>query len=126
MTATVTGLPGSSAIRVSEHDGFAVVTVRGDIDRRLIPGLRDILSWAVDNHSGVVVDLAGATGIDRDGLALLLQTQDRAYLRHGEICFAQPSSRLLGALARLQADAMFPMVEDTPAALRHLRDGARV
>lgn len=115
-----------SAIRVSEHDGCAVVTVRGDIGRTVIPGLRDVLSWAIDHHSGVVVDLAGVTGIDRDGLALLLQSQDRAYLRHGEICFAQPSPRLLGALALLQADAMFPMVEDRETALRQLRDGAPV
>ncbi|SDT27895.1 STAS domain-containing protein [Actinoplanes derwentensis] len=126
MTGTVTGLLGSSAIRVSEHDGFAVVAVRGDIGRRMVPGLRDVLSWAVDHHPGVVVDLAGVTGIDRDGLALLLQSQDRAHLRHSDVCFAQPSADLVDSLALLQADAMFLMAEDCATALRRLRDGTRV
>ncbi|WP_344317476.1 STAS domain-containing protein [Actinoplanes couchii] len=123
---TVAGLLGSSSIRVGEHDGFAVVTVRGEIGRAMVPGLRDVLSWAIDNHPGVVVDLAGATGIDRDGLALLLQSQDRAFLRHSEICFAQPAPSLLAALERLQADAMFLMADDCSTALKQLRDGTRV
>lgn len=122
----MTGLLGSSGVRVSERDGFAVVVVRGDIGRRMVPGLRDVLSWAVDNHAGVVVDLAGASGIDRDGLALLLQSQDRAFLRHREVCFAQPSTSLLRSLELLQADAMFLMSEDCDSALRRLRDGIRV
>lgn len=111
-------------VSVGDQDGIAVVHVRGDVNRRVSRGLRDILAWAVDNHDDVVVDLSAVVAIDRSGLSVLLQSQDRAHQRGSRLCFAEPSPDLRVALARLRADAMFPMMELCSAAVTLLRSRA--
>ncbi|GLY00490.1 MULTISPECIES: STAS domain-containing protein [Actinoplanes] len=112
---------GVSQVRIDVHGGIAFVTVRGDVDRGMAPGLRDVLAWAVDHHDGVVADLSGAGHVDRAGLSVLLQSQDRAHVRACALALAEPSPALRSALAGLQADAMFPMFDHCADAVAWLR-----
>ncbi|MET0416246.1 MAG: STAS domain-containing protein, partial [Actinoplanes sp.] len=92
-----------------ERDGTAFLRIEGGIDAATAAGLRDMLAWAVDHHDRVVVDLSLAESIERHGLSVLIQSQDRAHRRAHALCFAEPSSALLDALVALRADGMFPM-----------------
>lgn len=98
-----------SPIRIEVHNGVAFVAVHGGLRDTVASTLRDILTWAVEQHRGVVVDLSAATTIDRRGLSVLLQAQDRAHARETGLCFAEPSKALSSALRALRADAMFVM-----------------
>jgi anti-sigma B factor antagonist len=111
----------SHVIWTSEHDELLLVEVCEAIDEQVTAGLRDLLAWAVDRYEGVVVDLSGVTAIDRAGLGVLLQIQERAHLRNSRICFAEPSPALRAALLDLHADAMFEMFDRRSAAMAWLR-----
>jgi anti-sigma B factor antagonist len=111
-----------SPIRVEVHDNVAFVAVHGGIRATVASALRDVLTWAVEHHSGVVVDLSEAATIDRHGLSVLLQAQDRAHARAVGLCFAEPSKAFRSALQALRADAMFVMSERCSDAFASLRD----
>ncbi|MEU4420250.1 STAS domain-containing protein [Actinoplanes sp. NPDC024001] len=110
-----------SPIRVEAHAGMALVTVRGDLRASGASMLRDVLTWAVEHHRGVVVDLSAAATIDRLGLSVLIQAQDRAHARATGLCFAEPSDVLRSALSALRADAMFVMFDLCADAFAWLR-----
>ncbi|MBB2947712.1 anti-anti-sigma regulatory factor [Actinoplanes lutulentus] len=112
----------SPVIWTSEHDEILLVEIRDGIDEGVTAGLRDVLAWAVDRYEGVVVDLSAATTIDRSGLSVLLQIQERAHLRDSRIHFAEPSTALRAALAALNADEMFEMFSRRSEAMARLRD----
>ncbi|XVU22996.1 STAS domain-containing protein [Actinoplanes sp. CA-054009] len=100
-----------SVVTIDEHGGVAVVRIRGGIDAAAAPVLRDALSWAVDCHQRVVVDLSGAVRIDRAGLSVLLVTQDRANGRAVQLCFTAPSPSLLSILSELRAEDLLAAVD---------------
>ncbi|MEU4689165.1 STAS domain-containing protein [Actinoplanes sp. NPDC023714] len=112
----------SPVIGTSELGELLLVEVRDGIDGEVTGDLRDVLAWAVDRYDGVVVDLSGVTSIDRPGLGMLLQVQDRAHLRGSRICFASPSAALVDALTDLRADALFEMFDRRSAAIARLRE----
>ncbi|WP_328474419.1 STAS domain-containing protein [Actinoplanes sp. NBC_00393] len=109
-------------IRVEVHDSVAFVAVHGAIQTTTASTLRDILTWAVGNHSGVVVDLSAAETIDRHGLSVLIQAQDVAHAQAVGLCFAEPSKAFRTALRALQADAMFVMFERCSDGFASVRD----
>jgi anti-anti-sigma regulatory factor len=108
------GHRGPDTIRVTEHAGVAVVTIRGGIDVAAVPVIRDVLGWAVEHHHRVVVDWSQAARIDRDGLGLLLTMQDRAHQRDVDLCFTPVPSALLAALRQLRAETLFTPGEGHP------------
>ncbi|BBH69801.1 hypothetical protein ACTI_64860 [Actinoplanes sp. OR16] len=114
----------SPVIWTSEHDELLLVEVRDSIDGDVTAGLRDVLAWAVDRYDGVVVDLSAATSIDRAGLSVLLQIQERAHLRDSRICFAEPSPELMNALEALHAKTMFELYGRRSEAMARLREPA--
>lgn len=109
MPPIVTPAPrtGLNAIRIAEHAGVAVVTIRGALDAAATSALRDTLGWAVDHHDRVLVDWSMAGTVDRDGLGLVVAMQDRAHHRDVELRFTAPSPRLAAGLRALNADHLF-------------------
>ena len=95
-------------IRIAEHSGVSVVTIRGGIDVASAPVIRDVLGWAVEHHDRVVVHCADVENIDRDGLGLLIAMQDRAQQRDVELRFTALSSELMAALRQLNAETPAP------------------
>jgi anti-sigma B factor antagonist len=99
------------AIRIEEHGGAAVLTVRGGIDASTASVMRDVLGWAVGCHERVVVDLSQAAHIDRTGLSVLIAAQDGANSRAVQLCFTAPSPLLLTALCELRAAELIAPVD---------------
>jgi hypothetical protein len=60
-------------------------------------------------------------GVDRSGLAVLLQSQHRAHRRVAILCFAQPAAQFVAALRDLRAEAVFPLSTTRADAVRQVR-----
>jgi anti-sigma B factor antagonist len=99
----------------------ALLRVHGNLDARMAPDLRDALGWAVDRHSGIVVDLAGAPRVDPAGLGVLIRAHGRAKQRGGVLCLVAPSRFVLTVLHTMHVDGVFPIFDDCVTALRWVR-----
>lgn len=96
---------------IEERGGTAVVTVHGSLDADTAPALRAVLTEAVGDHRRVVVNLSGATHIDRLGLAVLIAAQDHANSGAVQLCFSAPSPALLSALCDLRAEELLTTID---------------
>jgi hypothetical protein len=56
---------GRAALELSEYGDAALVRVRGSVDATLTRNLRDSLTWAVNQHRMVLVDLSAVEDVDR-------------------------------------------------------------
>jgi len=107
-------------IEVTTAAGNALVRVHGNLDATTAPDLRDALSWAVDQHNGIVVDLAATPRVDPAGLGVLIRAHGRAKHRGSKICLVAPSRFVLTVLHTMHVDGVFPIFDDAVTALRWL------
>ena len=118
--------PGTSEpLVVRELPDVAVVQVHANVDARMAAALRAALTKAVDRRGNVVLDLAGAPGIDPTGLGLLVRAHRRARQRGQAVCVVAPSRYVVTVLHTMRLDRAFPIFADCPAALQWLRQDHR-
>ena len=108
--------PDSAAIALSEQGDTAVVRLRGPLDAALTRSLGDALTWAVNHHSAVFVDLSAVPAVDPFGLGALVRAQHRAVGMGTALCLVAPSQPVLKALRALRLDDVFAVVDNVPAA----------
>jgi anti-sigma B factor antagonist len=99
------------------------VHVRADINERIAGCLRHTLAEAVDRHGHVILDLSGVPTVDPAGLAALVRAHQWARRRDAVVCFAGPSRFVITVLHTMRVDGLFPIFDDTHAALAWLREG---
>ena len=90
--------PHRGRIALSESGDMAILTLRGDIDAGIARGLQDSLTWAVDQHLGVVLDVSAAPEIAPAGLSVLTQACRRGLGRGTRLCLVAPAPSLMAAL----------------------------
>ncbi|MEV6349895.1 STAS domain-containing protein [Actinoplanes sp. NPDC051851] len=106
-------------IRLDQHNGVAVVAIRGMLDASAVPMIRDVLGWAVTHHDDVIVNLSAATGADRNGVSVLLSSLDRAHSRAVRLRLRNPSRQLVADLRALRAEHLLSSVSSlSDAAVR--------
>nr|WP_221383239.1 STAS domain-containing protein [Actinoplanes polyasparticus] len=108
-------------IALAESGDVAILTLRGDIDATIARGLRDSLTWAVDHHPGVVLDVSAAAEIAPAGLDVLVRARRRGRGRGTPLCLVAPSRHLRAALG---GDSPFSSFEDCESAVAWLRTAA--
>jgi anti-anti-sigma factor len=64
--------PTGFSISTSEHDGRAVVAVKGELDLATAPELEKVLLERLDAGDGVVLDLRELQFMDSSGLRVLI------------------------------------------------------
>jgi anti-sigma B factor antagonist len=64
--------PSGFSISISEHDGRAVVAVKGELDLATAPELEKLLLERLDAGEGVVLDLRELQFMDSSGLRVLV------------------------------------------------------
>jgi anti-anti-sigma factor len=78
--------PARLSVAVTEHDGYAIVTVVGEVDVttgfQLRDPLHDLLNRKLWHH---VVDLTGVTFLDSTGLGILVGDHKRLRDRGGSL-----------------------------------------
>lgn len=90
------------------------VTVAGEVDVDTAPRLTTALLAAVRTSQGVVVDLAGVTFMDSQGLAALVRARREAEARGGTVALAGVTHRIQKLLRLTGLDTAFPS-GDVPA-----------
>lgn len=110
-------------LELSIFDDGVVVRVDGDIEASSVSRLRDVLSWAADHHSGVLVDLEDVSTISPAALGVLIRAHTRARSRGGVLCLVAPSRYVLTVLHTMHVDGVFPTFADQAVAFSWLRHG---
>lgn len=107
-----------------------LLTVSGEVDNSVEEVFRDALSTAVDGaNSPLIIDLAGVTSIDSNGLGALIRTQRSMNARPDELYFVVHDPRIRRTFSALGLDKLFDLYE-TPetamaAALKELGAASR-
>jgi anti-sigma B factor antagonist len=105
-------------IDVGDRDGFAVVTISGQVDLASAPGLRAcLLDLASDGKVRIVVDLSTTEFLDSTGLGALVAGLKRVRLRGGEMRLVVPTPSVRKVFEITSLDRVFPLFDDLTAAL---------
>ena len=86
-------------LSIVEHDGHAVVALRGDLD---VTGAGDVaaaLAQVVDRRPTVIMDLTSLEFADCSGLRALAGARERARQAGGELLLAAPQRPVLRILS---------------------------
>jgi anti-sigma B factor antagonist len=101
----------------ARRDGrVAIVAVRGELDLATAPLLERTLAKLVDDQSchSIVIDLRDLDFMGSAGLAVLLDAQDHARRRGGEIVLARPSSAVVKTIHIAGLRSTFTIDTDAP------------
>ncbi|GAA3347064.1 hypothetical protein GCM10020358_60440 [Amorphoplanes nipponensis] len=107
---------GGGALELSEHGDTALVRLCGHVDDALTRSLRDALTWAVNHHRMVVVDLSAVGAVDRFGLGALARAHDRATALGAALCLVAPPPAVRAALRAARLNDLFTVVDTCPGA----------
>ena len=89
-----------------------ILIVKGDIDLRSSPRLRDtILEKDDDRTAGLLIDLSGVHYIDSSGLATLLEGKSRFDSRRAGYGLVGVQGHVLDVLIVAHLDGVFPIYE---------------
>ena len=108
---------------VREQDGWAVLTVSGEIDIATAPSLRERLHGLLaDEKHQIVVDLDDVGFLDSTALGVLVGVLKRARTEGGEvrIVCTQPRVRKVFEITRL--DSAFDLFDSVDEAVRGARE----
>ena len=108
---------------VREQDGWAILTVSGEIDIATAPSLRERLHGLLaDDKHQLVVDLDDVGFLDSTALGVLVGVLKRARSQGGEvrIVCTQPRVRKVFEITRL--DSAFDLFDSVDEAVRGARE----
>lgn len=103
---------------VTEHDGVAVLGVRGEVDVSSAPRLRQALvELANEGRQRIVVDLDAVDFLDSTGLGVLVSGLKRFRTLGGDLIVACSQRRILRVFEITGLDRAFEVRDSVPAAL---------
>ena len=110
--------PPAPAFSVRRSDGYAIVTISGEIDIARAPALREqLIGLLRPGASRLVVDLSGVTFCDASGLAVLVGVARRVGLLGGVLRLAAPTPLVSTVLRLTGLDSRFEIFAGVPEAI---------
>ena len=110
--------PPALALSVRRIDGYAIVTISGEIDIARAPALREqLIGLLRPGASRLVVDLSGVTFCDASGLAVLVGVARRIGLLGGVLRLAAPTPLVSTVLRLTGLDSRFEIFAAVPEAI---------
>jgi anti-anti-sigma factor len=111
-------VPPVPALSVRLKDGYAIVTISGEIDIARTPVLREqLLGLLRPGATRLVVDLSGVTFCDASGLAVLVGVARRVGLLDGILRLAAPTPLMSTVLRLTGLDSRFEIFATVPEAI---------
>ena len=108
----------TSAFRVDEVQGRAVVVASGEIDMITAPGLREALGAACQVSTRVVLDLTSVTFFDSSGVSVLVDALRQAHEGHRvSLSLAGATATVRRVLDITSISTMLPTYETLTEAL---------
>jgi anti-sigma B factor antagonist len=103
---------------VAERDGWAVLSVTGEIDVATAPRLREkLVSLVADGHHRIIVDLDQVDFLDSTGLGVLVGALKRVRTHDGELALVCTKPRILKGFEITGLTRVFPMHESVDEAV---------
>jgi anti-sigma B factor antagonist len=110
--------PPAPAFSVRRSDGYAIVTISGEIDIARAPALREqLIGLLRPGASRLVVDLSGVNFCDASGLAVLVGVARRVGLLGGVLRLAAPTPLVSTVLRLTGLDSRFEIFAAVPEAI---------
>lgn len=101
----------------TEHNGFAVLAVQGEVDVYTAPQLREQLITLVDaGQRKIVVDLEGVEFLDSTGLGVLVGGLKRVRSAGGDLALVCTQRRILKVLEITGLTKVFAIHDSVDAA----------
>ena len=98
-------------IQVSPRGKASVVTLRGEVDLRSSPQLRQALLELLEKRvSHVVVDLTNVSYMDSSGVGTLVELKRKAERSRGKVTLVGPQPRVRSVFEITQLDKFFNIV----------------
>ena len=101
---------------VTEDGNLVIVALKGDVDLKYSPDLREILLGASAKAGGVVVDMSGVMMIDSSGVASLLEAFQAARKRGKGFVLADVGESVIKVLKLAKLETVFEIVDDVETA----------
>jgi anti-anti-sigma factor len=104
---------GSSEIVSDPGAADCVIEVRGDVNLRILAGLRRALREVTAARPVMlIVDLAEVTSIDASGLGVLAAAGRRGLIAATRLLLQAPTANMVGPLAETGLDRVLPIVPE--------------
>lgn len=94
----------------SGPNGTTIVMVRGEVDLKTSPELRDVLLSQAQGAKRLVVDLAGVAYMDSSGVGTLVYVKREVERAHGQLILAGIQARVRSVLEITQLHKFFKIV----------------
>lgn len=91
-------------------NGTIVVAVRGEVDLKTSPELRDVLLSQARGAQRLIVDLAGVAYMDSSGVGTLVYVKREVERGHGQLILAGVQARVRSVLEITQLHKFFKIV----------------
>jgi anti-anti-sigma factor len=102
----------------TQHLGYVIVTLNGELGLAAAPALREqLLNLLRPAASQLIIDLSAVRSADASGLAVLAGSERRARLAGGFLRLAAPSMAVAGVLAATGMDQHFDIFPTVKAAI---------
>lgn len=102
---------------VTERNGFAVLSVRGEVDVYTAPRLRErLVEMVSQGHYQVVVDLEGVDFLDSTGLGVLVGGLKRLRSHDGDLKLVCTQRRILKVFEITGLTKVFEIFDDVETA----------
>jgi anti-sigma B factor antagonist len=105
-------------LNVSEREGWAILSVGGEVDVATAPRLREQLIDLVNGgHHRIVVDLSDVEFLDSTGLGVLVGALKRVRTQDGDLALVCTESRILKVFEITGLTKVFTMYESVDEAV---------
>lgn len=102
---------------VREEKDYHLVTLSGEIDLETSPQARQIMLDTVDQSETVLIDMKAVTYIDSSGIAILVETFQRAKKKGRQVVFICLNPAVVRVLTLARLDKVFAIHTDIESAL---------
>lgn len=107
-------------LEVTERGGWAVLSVRGEVDVYTAPRFRErIIELASDGRYRIVVDLEGVDFLDSTGLGVLVGGLKRLRSHDGDLVLVCTQSRILKVFEITGLTQVFAIHDSVDSATRN-------
>ncbi|HUR22718.1 MAG TPA: STAS domain-containing protein [Acidimicrobiales bacterium] len=109
---------------VEERDGFAVLSVRGEVDVYTAPRFRErLIELVSEGKHKIIVDLEGVDFLDSTGLGVLVGGLKRLRSHDGDLLLVCTQSRILKVFEITGLTKVFSIHDSVDAAVGGGSDG---
>jgi anti-sigma B factor antagonist len=106
-------------LETTQHEGVAVLTLRGEIDVYTAPRMRQAIVDLVDSGSlNIVVDMGKVDFLDSTGLGVLVEGLKRVRTRNGNLSIVVTQDKILKIFDITGLNKAFPIFGSLEDALK--------